>query len=392
MKKAIQFGAGNIGRGFIGLLLSLSGYEVTFIDIDDEIVNALNLKKSYQVIEVGTSEKRYNVNGVSAINAKNTAVVAEEISSADLITTAVGPKVLKDISPIIAKGLQIKIKKNQKKPLNIIACENAVNASSQLKKYVFEHLSAEERNRVEMLVGFPDSAVDRIIPPQDSDTKLSIKVEPFYEWIVNESQFKGNIPRIKGMKLTHNLKAYVERKIFTLNTGHAGTAYIGYKKGYRYIHDAIKDREILSTVKGALEESGESLIKLYGFSREVHNNYINKIIQRFKNPKLKDSVVRVGRDPLRKLGPEDRLVKPVIRAVKIGIFPKNLCKCIAYGLVFDPAEDLSAKKMQYLIRNKGLEKSLVEITGISPDEPVGKEIIKMYKQIEKKYRGSVKSI
>lgn len=120
--------------------------------------------------------------------------------------------------------------------------------------------------------------------------------------------------------------------------------------------------------------------------------YINKIIQRFKNPELKDSVVRVGRDPLRKLGPEDRLVKPVIRVVKIGIFPKNLCKCIAYGLVFDPAEDLSTKKMQYLIQNKGLEKSLVEITGISPGEPVGKEIIKMYKQIEKKYRGSVKSI
>jgi len=379
MKKAVHFGAGNIGRGFIGLLLNLSGYEVTFIDVDDRIVTGLNKAKGYRVIEVGEGGREYTVSGVKAVNGKDIPNAVQKISKADIVTTAVGPGALRAIAPVIAEGLVRRFKAEDPGYLNIIACENTVKASSLLKDYVYEELDKRNREKADMYAGFPDAVVDRIIPPQETEETLDVKVETFKEWIADRNLFKGEIPEIKGMELTDNLTAFVERKIFTLNTGHAGTAYMAYCKGHRCIHEAIEDKEIYDTVKGALLESGISLIELYNFSAQDHKEYIERILRRFKNPELMDSVVRVGRDPLRKLGPEDRLVKPAERALKYGVFPENLCRCIAAGLFFDAEGDEGARKMQAIIKEKGIEKGLEDITGLKPSEPLGQRIISIYR-------------
>ena len=52
-KKAVHFGSGNIGRGFVACFLHESGYEVIFADVVDQLVNSLNSTPSYKVIEVG---------------------------------------------------------------------------------------------------------------------------------------------------------------------------------------------------------------------------------------------------------------------------------------------------------------------------------------------------
>ena len=49
MKRAIHFGAGKIGRGFIGALLSQAGYEVCFADVDPQVVEAINRRGGYTV-------------------------------------------------------------------------------------------------------------------------------------------------------------------------------------------------------------------------------------------------------------------------------------------------------------------------------------------------------
>ncbi|AGB40291.1 mannitol-1-phosphate/altronate dehydrogenase [Halobacteroides halobius DSM 5150] len=382
MKKAVHFGAGNIGRGFIGLLLNLSGYEIVFIDVDQKLVSSINSSDSYQVKEVGgDSEEEYTVDNIRAINGTNINEVAEEIKDANLVTTAVGVSNLKFITPAVVAGIEQRLEACNTDYLNLIACENAVRATSELKEQVYEKLDTAQKKQVEKYIGFPDSAVDRIVPPQDNGG-LEVEVEPFSEWIVDKTQIKGPIPDIEGMKLTTNLLAFVERKIFTLNTGHAGTAYLGYHKGYNYIHEAIEDQEIETIVKNALLESGSSLIKLYSFDEEAHKQYINKIIKRFKNKALNNSVIRVGRDPIRKLGPTDRLVKPAMRAFENGTFPSNLCKCIAAGLLFDVGEDKTAKEIQTAIEEQGIETTLTEITGINPKGDVGQEIIKKYYQLQ----------
>lgn len=242
---------------------------------------------------VGEQERVESVNNVSAVNSGSEAAVAL-IAEADLVTTAVGPQILGKIAGTIAKGLVLRHQQGNAQPLNIIACENMVRGTSQLKQHVFAALPQDEQAWVEQHVGFVDSAVDRIVPPADSSDPLEVTVETFSEWIVDQTQFKGQPPAIAGMELTDNLMAFVERKLFTLNTGHAITAYLGQRAGLQTIRDAILDPAIRRVVKGAMEESGAVLIKRYGFDADKHAAYINKILGRFENPYLHDDVERVG--------------------------------------------------------------------------------------------------
>ena len=337
MKKAIQFGAGNIGRGFIGSLLYKAGYHVVFADVNTEIIDKINKDKEYtiHVMDTVCSEEKVNdISGVISINNE----IYKEIVEAEIITTAVGPVVLPRIAPTIAKGIALRKENGVKNYLNIIACENAIKASSQLEEEVKKYLTKDEVDYLEEFVGFPNCSVDRIVPPVKSENILDVVVENYYEWNVEEKAFKGEIPKIEGMNLVDNLMAYIERKLFTLNTGHAITAYFGYLKGYETIEESIKDEVIYDFVKKAMIESGKGLIAKYNFDEEAHYKYINKIIDRFKNPYLKDDVARVGREPLRKLNENDRLIKPLITARGFNINTDNLLLGVGAALHYDNKE------------------------------------------------------
>ena len=382
MKKAIQFGAGNIGRGFIGSLLSKAGYHVVFADVNAEIIDKINSDKNYtiHVMDSVCSEEKINdISGVISINNE----IYKEIVEAEIITTAVGPVVLPKIAPTIAKGISLRRENGIESYLNILACETANNASSQLKEEVKKDLNEEEIAYLEQFVGFPNCSVDRIVPPVKSENILDVVVENYYEWNVEEKAFKGEIPTIEGMNLVDNLMAYIERKLFTLNTGHAITAYFGYLKGYETIEESIKDEVIYDFVKKAMIESGKGLIAKYNFDEEAHYKYINKIIDRFKNPYLKDDVARVGREPLRKLNENDRLIKPLITARGYNINTDNLLLGVGAALHYDNKEDAQSVKLQSLINEKGIKESLAEISKISDDTDVLDKVEKYYDEVKK---------
>ena len=313
MKRAIQFGAGNIGRGFIGALLSKSGYHVVFADVNEEIISKINEDKCYTIHIMDVECKDEKVENISGVISTSDEIL-EEIRTSDIITTAVGPVVLPRIASTIANGIKLRKITGVTSYLNIVACENAIKASSQLEEEVKKYLNEEEIAYLNEYVGFPNCSVDRIVPPVKSENILDVVVENFYEWNVEEKAFKGEIPKIYGMNLADNLMAYIERKLFTLNTGHAITAYFGYLKGYNTVDESIKDEVIHDLVKKAMIESGQGLIAKYNFDKEEHFKYIDKIIGRFKNPYLKDDVARVGREPLRKLNENDRLIKTLMTA------------------------------------------------------------------------------
>ena len=311
--KAIQFGAGNIGRGFIGAVLEQAGYHVVFADVNQAVIDLINEKKEYTVFVKDVDCVEQHITNISAVNSTTEAVV-NEIAEADIVTTAVGVVILPRIAPTIAKAIAARHEAGLQRPLNIIACENAVRASSQLKEHVLSHLNEEQKAYCAEWVGFPDCSVDRIVPPVRTENPIDVVVEAFYEWNVEEKSFVGEVPHIAGMNLADNLIAYIERKLFTLNTGHAITAYIGKLRGKATIDESIADEEIFTIVKAAMQESGLGLVAKYGFDKEAHFKYIDKIIGRFRNPYLKDDVTRVGREPLRKLSASDRLVKPMLTA------------------------------------------------------------------------------
>lgn len=379
MKKAIQFGAGNIGRGFIGYLLSKSGYSVIFADVIPEIIEAINEKGQYKVEIVGEKSHSEKVDNISAIMSTSPALI-EEINNVSLITTAVGPKVLKIIAKTLAQGIKFRFEMGNEEFLNIIACENMIGASETLKKEVLEYLKDQEQAYLEKYVGFPNCAVDRIVPPYEGNKSniADVRVEEFSEWIVDQTQIKGNL-NIKGMELTDDLTAYLERKLFTLNTGHAITAYIGYSKGYETIKESIEYKSIEEIVEAAMTESGNILIKEYSFEMDAHKAYIKKILSRFKNPYLVDEVVRVGRDPLRKLGYNDRLIKPFRMAIDMELPYKNLLTGIVYALNYDYLEDEEVIKKNEILKEMKLEDAVSKITGLEKDSKALELIVEKYK-------------
>ncbi|KKC98348.1 mannitol-1-phosphate 5-dehydrogenase [Photobacterium halotolerans] len=380
--KAVHFGAGNIGRGFIGKVLADAEVNVTFADVNEPLIDQLSHAQSYKVKVVGNDCHLDTVSHITAVNAAGQDVI-NQIVQTDLITTAVGPAVLDKIASTIASGLAKRFEAGNTQPLNIIACENMVRGTTHLKEEVYQQLTPEHRQLADQHVGFVDSAVDRIVPPAEAanDDPLEVTVESFSEWIVDQQQFKGEIPHIAGMETTDNLMAFVERKLFTLNTGHIMTAYLGALKGYQTIRDAIEDEEICGQVRTAMRESGEVLIRRYGFDREQHYAYIEKILTRFANPFLRDEIDRVGRQPLRKLGSNDRLIKPLLGTLEYGTDNRMLIKGIAAALKYVNATDPQAVELQQTLHEKGVRQTLAQYTGLDADSEVVRDIEHCYQTL-----------
>ena len=377
--KALHFGAGNIGRGFIGKLLADAGVELVFADVNQAVLDALNARHEYPVHVVGEQAKVETVGNVSAVNSTSDEII-DLIAEVDLLTTAVGPQILERIAASVAKGLIKRHEEGNARPLNIIACENMVRGTSQLKQHVLKALPEQYHSWLEANIGFVDSAVDRIVPPSaaDSSDPLEVTVETFSEWIVDKTQFVGEPPAIAGMELTDNLMAFVERKLFTLNTGHAITAYLGQQAGHQTIRDAILDGQIRAVVQGAMEESGAVLIKRYGFDAEKHAAYIQKILSRFENPYLKDDVERVGRQPLRKLSAGDRLIKPTLGTLEYQLPHDNLVKGIAAALHYRSDQDPQAQELATLLEKQGVQATLAQISGLDAQSEVVSAAVKAY--------------
>lgn len=377
MKKAIQFGAGNIGRGFIGAVLSQAGYHVVFADVNEVVVNKINEDGKYTVEIMDTECSKVVISDISAVDSRSPQL-AEEIAQAQIVTTAVGFGILPRIAGALAAGIAKRQADVNTECLNVIACENGLRASSQLKEHVYGHLTDEQKAYADEYVGFPDCSVDRIVPPIKSENPIDVVVEKFYEWNVERASIKGDAPEIAGMNLADNLIAYVERKLFTLNTGHAITAYLGKLKGHKTIEESINDPEILAVVKAAMQESGEGLVAKYGFDHDAHFAYIDKILGRFRNPHLQDDVTRVGREPLRKLSANDRLIKPTMTARQYGFATPNLVKGIAAALKYDNPEDPQSVQLQETIAELGAAKALAQFSGLSEDDALIQEVLAEY--------------
>ena len=283
----------------MGEFLHQAGYEVVFVDVVDGLIESLQTHKSYDVTEVSDKGSHTTtVTNYRAINSKHDeAKVVDEIATADVVTCAVGPNVLRFIAPVIAKGLTAR---KADKPVAVIACENMIMATNKLRDLISEGLSPETKAKIDDVARFANSAVDRIVPQQEADAGLNVKIESFWEWCVELPPFKGvEEPKVKAIHYVTDLEPYIERKLFTVNTGHATTAYFANLAGKAYIHEALQDPAILEKVRAVLKETATLIVTKHKIPQAEQDEYVNKIIARFSNPDLKDAVTRVGRQPLR---------------------------------------------------------------------------------------------
>lgn len=366
--KAVHFGAGNIGRGFVGLLLHDAGYEVVFADVAEELIAQLAAADSYSVHEVGESPAVRTVNNFRALNSTTQeAELIGEIATADIVTTAVGPHILKFVAPAIAKG--IAARDAGLAPLQVMACENAINATNILAKEVASQPGAAA-GALNGKALFANTAVDRIVPNQEAGQGLDVTVETFYEWVIDRTAFAGAAPAIPGATFVDDLSPYIERKLFTVNTGHASAAYFGFEAGLEKISEAMADQDVAEDVRAVLEETKQLLVSKHGFSNDEQEAYVQKILVRFSNPYLPDTVNRVGRAPLRKLSRHERFIGPAAELAERGIVPEALLGAIAAALRFTDPADAEATELAGILASSSPADATARITGLEPDHPL----------------------
>ncbi|THF78058.1 mannitol-1-phosphate 5-dehydrogenase [Cohnella fermenti] len=380
-RKAVHFGAGNIGRGFIGLMLSRSGYEVCFVARNEKQVALLKQDRRYKVTLVGESEKVEMVENVTAVHLKNGEAVRQRIADADLVTTAVGESALPHIARSIAEGIAMRLRVSDRQ-LQVVACENAVKGSSKLKKWVYSHLKEEEREQADRQVSFPNAIVDRIVPPQSGADSLGVRVEPFCEWVLEKDPLRGGTEDIAGVRYVESLEPYAERKLYTVNVGHCGAAYFGYLAGYGTIGEALEDSALRRKVESVLEETGRLLVHKHNWNAEEHRQYIRRSMQRFSNPSLVDKVTRVGRSPLRKTSAGDRLVRPAVLAEGLGMDVPHLTQLLSAALLFDYDKDPEAMQLQQRISENGVRDVIRNHMGIRESQPLHFRIAEQYELLK----------
>lgn len=372
--KAVHFGAGNIGRGFVGLLLHEGGYELVFSDVSAALVAAINAASEYTVHEVGEGGTDKTVTGFRAIDSSTDAeALVDEIATADVVTTAVGPTILKFVAPHIVAGLALR--DPSLAPLQIMACENAIGATDQLREHVVD-IAAESWDALDSRAVFANTAVDRIVPAQ-AGGGVDVTVEPFYEWAIERGPFGDAPPHIPGAHFVDDLEPYIERKLFTVNTGHAATAYFGAQAGIERISDALADPAIAAKVEAALEETSALLVQKHELDAEVQGQYRATILRRFRNPALPDTVWRVGRQPLRKLSRHERFVGPAAEAVERGLPVDALVAAMAAALSFQDADDTQAVELQRLLGELDAPGFTAEVTGLTPEHPLFPRVVEI---------------
>ncbi|TMW70067.1 mannitol-1-phosphate 5-dehydrogenase [Alteribacter natronophilus] len=378
---AIHFGAGNIGRGFIGEILHRNGCRIGFVDVNDSLISRINEEQEYTVNLARDRNKPVTVNNIYALHSRhNHSEVVQDLARADIITASVGVSVLPHIAPVLAEGLKVRAEQGGS-PVHVIACENAVGASTVLKEAVKKALGSEEDwNAVASVTGFPDSAVDRIVPGTAGD-HLDVTVEPFHEWIVHrEGMVKEE--KLEGVHYVDDLIPYIERKLFTVNTGHACLAYLGFAGGIETVAEAAENPDVRRKAEGVLRETGILLMEKYGFSDADLQDYHRKIMKRFENRHLSDPVTRVGRNPLRKLGADDRILSPLVQLYERGIDAPHLIEVAGAAFLFSVREDEESMEIQQMIETDGIRKTVSTVTGLAPDHTLTEAVAGEYERLK----------
>lgn len=348
--KAVMYGGGNIGRGFIGALLSQSGYEVTFIDVAEPVVKELQEKHEYPVRYV--SSQGYEdvvIRNVTAVNGNDAEAAAEAIASCDIMATAVGARILKFIIGNLVAGLRRRWARTDK-PLNIIICENLMDANKVLEGMLKEQLTDEEKALFDARVGLVEASIGRMVPVQTDEMKdgnpMRVCVERYGFLPTDKAAFRGGVPEIRNMVPFEPFDFYIKRKLYVHNMGHATCAYLGDVLGLEYIYQSIDQDEVHILVQNAMLESAMALSQKYGVALDSIMLHITDLLHRFTNAALKDTCQRVGGDPGRKLSPDDRMIGSASLALAQGVTPAYISVGAAAGL------------RRYIQEAEGLEQSM----------------------------------
>jgi len=343
--KIVIFGAGKIGRSFIGQLFGCAGYRVVFVDVDSDLIERLNQKGHYPVIIKGETAQEIIVPNVSGILAFEVEKVANAVASAGILSVNVGKNALGKVIPVVAEGLKIRYNLDQNAPLDIILAENMRDAAQYVKELLQNKLP--ENYPIDKLVGLVETSIGKMVPimplAEMEKDPLMVFAEPYNTLILDQKGFRAPIPDVKGLSPKANIKAWVDRKAFIHNLGHATAAYYGYSLHPEmiYMYEVLDDPEVLHFTRAVMLQSAAVLVKCYPDDLTINDLvlHIDDLIERFRNKSLKDTVYRVGQDLVRKLGEGDRFMGVIRLAHEKKLSCDLIVKAMSYGFSFKAADE-----------------------------------------------------
>lgn len=340
-KKIVVIGAGKIGRSFIGQVFNRSGYEVLFVDINRSLIDQMNRVKAYRVIiKDGDKEETVRISNIKGLCLEDEERIIEELKHVSIVSLSVGQQGLRTAIQIIAKSLLARRKDYGNMPLDIIIAENMRNADFFIREELRKNLP--EDYPLDQLVGLVETSIGKMVPIMtQEDIKedpLQVFAEPYNSLIVAKKSFLNPIPEVPFLAPKENIKAWVDRKLFIHNLGHATAAYLGYQThpDAVYISEVLDDEKLLRDVRQTMLQAADILQALYPdeFTHQQLEEHIDDLLHRFRNKSLGDTLFRVGCDLYRKLSPEDRLVAPLRAALKLNKPYQLILNAIEAGISF----------------------------------------------------------
>ncbi len=397
VRKIVIFGAGKIGRSFIGQLFGSGGYKVVFVDVDPVIVDRLNSQGSYRAIIKGKKNKEIIVQNVQAISAFNIQKVIEAVSTAGILAVSVGKNALEKVIPVIASGLELRYSQNFNCPLDIIIAENMIAAGDFMKEQLIKNLPLDYP--IEKLIGLVETSIGKMVPimtlAELEKDPLMVYAEPYNTLILDGKGFKSPIPDIKGLAPKDNIKAWVDRKAFIHNLGHATAAFFGYYKHPEaiYLFEILDDKEVYCFIREVMIQSAVTLHVAYSddFTISDLEEHIDDLLMRFRNKALQDTIYRVGHDLTRKLRYDDRFIGAIHLAIHLGTSYDKILKAMSYGLCFrakDEEGNLLPSDNAFLeALSKEFESTLIKDLVLDPiaDYLIIEELKNRYKVLHQDY-------
>lgn len=339
-RKIVIFGAGKIGRSFIGQLFGTAGYNIVFIDVDPAVISLLNKQAGYRVVIKGDNEEEIFVKNVKAISALDKYAVADAVATAGIVAVSVGKNALEKVIPVIAMGLTIRYTDNPDKPLDIILAENMRSAAEFTREQFRKCLPPAFPENT--YVGLIETSIGKMVPimplAEVEKDPLVVFAEPYNSLILDGKGFKSPIPDVKGLAPKSNIKAWVDRKAFIHNLGHAAAAYYGYfhHPDMVYMYQILEDEKVLRFTRNVMLQSAEILRVVYpeDFTPAGLEEHIDDLLYRFRNKALQDTIFRVGQDLPRKLGADDRFMGSIHLGESNHMSYNLIIKAMSYGFFF----------------------------------------------------------
>lgn len=367
----VIFGAGKIARGFVGHLLYLSNIDFTFIEKVDSLCDLINQRGEYTVNILGDSSKNTVVKNASALKFSQTDEICEAISKADCVFCSVGGKNLNDIVPHLTMGIEHRAKHNPK-PINIITCENWKKPADILRDGIAASISEEHKSFFEDNVGITEAVIMRSAIESTPDLlqkdPLIVNVQDFWKFPFDASRLKAEMPEnMICLEPIYEFTGFLERKFYTYNAANGTTSYVGAILGYKYIADAAYDEKILEILDGVYKETATALSKKHNFPFDEQWAFTRTSLNKLQDRNIVDYIERNARDPMRKLGPDDRLVGSARLCLEYGVVPHNLAIAIAAAIHYEEESDGFALELKRLREAEGIPAVIEKVCKLDPN-------------------------